>query len=82
MATIEKRRHGYRLVFWYKSQRFQGAIKAKTARDAEAARARLERNLQLLQEGRLEYGPFKDDLFQLMISDGRLSTSAREPPSA
>ena len=74
MATIEKRRDGYRLVFWYKSERFQGAVKATHGRDANQLKARVERNLQLLQEGRIEYKP-GDDLFQLMISDGKLNAA-------
>jgi integrase len=72
VATIEKRRGGFRLVFWYEGKRFQGAIKAKTERDADQVRARVERNLQLLQEGRIDYRP-GDDLFALMLSDGKLN---------
>lgn len=73
MATIEERRGGWRLVFWYQSQRFQGAIKAKDRRAAENTKARVEQNLQLLLEGRIEYNAEKDDLFTLMISDGKLN---------
>ena len=73
VATLEKRRGGYRLVFWYQSERFQGAIKTEDKREAERIRARVEGNLKLLQEGRLEYRS-DDDLFMLMISDGKLNT--------
>lgn len=73
VATLEKRRGGFRLVFWYQSERFQGAIKTEDRREAERTKARVERNLQLLQEGRIEYRP-GDDLFLLMISDGKVNT--------
>lgn len=72
MATIEKRSGGYRLVFWYQSKRFQGAVKAETRKKAEELRLRVEGNLELLQQGRLEY-QVGDDLFTLMLSDGKLS---------
>jgi integrase len=72
VATIEKRRGGYRLVFWYRGERVQGAVKAANAREAQQVKVRAERNLQLLLEGRLEYRP-GDDLFMLMISDGKLN---------
>jgi integrase len=72
MATVERRRGGFRLVFWYRGHRFQGAIKAEDERDADRTRARVERNLQLLQEGRIEYRP-GDDLFTVMLSDGKLN---------
>src|SRR4051794_16886947 len=73
VATIEECHGGWRLVFWYQSQRFQGAIKAKDRRSADAIKARVEQNLQLLLEGRIEYNTEKDDLFTLMISDGKLN---------
>jgi integrase len=73
MATVEKRRDAFRVVFWYEGKRYQGAVKAKTDNDALQAKIRIERNLQLLQEGRLSYDPLTDDLFTLMLSDGRLN---------
>ena len=72
MATIEKRKGGYRLVFWYQGERYQGAIKTEDRREAAQLKSRVERNLQFLQEGRLEYRD-GDDLFMLMLSDGRLN---------
>jgi integrase len=78
MATIEKRRGGYRLVFWYQSERYQGAIKAANDRDAKQAKARVERNLQLFQEGRIECPPGAD-FFSLMISDGKLNAPPAPP---
>jgi integrase len=72
MATLERRQGGFRLVFWYQSKRYQGAVKAKSDREARQTKSRVERNLQLLQEGRIEYRP-GDDLFQLLISDGKVN---------
>lgn len=72
VATIEKRRGAYRLVFWYQGKRYQGAVKAADDQDAEQVKTRAERNLQLLLEGRLEYRS-GDDLFMLMVSDGKLN---------
>jgi len=57
MATIEKRRGGYRLVFWHDSKRYQGAIKADDERKANRIKARVEENLALLQQGRIESCP-------------------------
>jgi integrase len=73
MATIEKRRNGYRLVFWYRGERFQGAIKTRKQSKAEELKKRVEGNLELLLQGRLDYRPGTDDLFTLMLSDGRLN---------
>jgi hypothetical protein len=73
MATLEKRRKGFRIVFWHDGKRFQGAIKADTAKKAEELRLRVEGNLELLQQGRLAYQP-GDDLFMLMLSDGKLNS--------
>jgi hypothetical protein len=77
MATVEKRRGAYRVVFWHAGKRYQGAVKAKTERDAGQAKMRVERNLQLLEEGRLAYDPLADDLFVLMLSDGRLNAPVK-----
>jgi hypothetical protein len=72
MATLEKRRSGYRLVFWYRSERFQGSLKTENKREAERIKGRVEENLDLLARGRLDYNP-GDDLFMLMLSDGRVN---------
>jgi integrase len=76
MATLEKRRGGYRLVFWHQSKRYQGALKADNDKDAAQLKAKVERNLQLLQEGRIAYKP-GDDLFMLMLSDGKLNAPVK-----
>lgn len=73
MATLEKRSGGgYRLVFWYRGKRFQGSIKATSDKVADELRVRAEGNLALLQQGRIVFNP-GDDLFQLIISDGKLN---------
>ncbi|CAN5307802.1 hypothetical protein BH10PLA2_BH10PLA2_27640 [soil metagenome] len=73
MATLEKRgKEKYRLVFWYQGERYQGAIKADRQSKAEQLRRRVEGNLELLEQGRLEYRP-GDDLLTLMLSDGKIN---------
>ncbi len=73
MATLEMRgKEKYRLVFWYQGKRYQGAVKANKQSKAEELRRRVEGNLELLEQGRLEYRP-GDDLLTLMLSDGKIN---------
>jgi integrase len=73
VATLEKRGNGYRLTFWYDGKRYQGSLKTEIKKDADQLKARVERNLQLFAEGRIEYQP-GDDLFVLMLSDGKVNS--------
>lgn len=73
MATLEKRGDGFRLIFYYRNERFTRSIKTDKKSKAEEQRRRLEGNLELLEQGRLDYVPGKDDLPTLLLTDGKLN---------
>jgi integrase len=73
MATLEQRGDSFRLIFYYRNERFTRALKADSKRKAEELKKRLEGNLELLQKGRLEYSPERDDLPTLLLTDGKLN---------
>ncbi len=73
MATLEKRGDSYRVIFYYQNVRFTRSLKTDDKRKAEEQQRRLEGNLALLEQGRLEYSPGKDDLPTLLLTDGRLN---------
>lgn len=74
MATLEKRGDTYRVIFYYQNVRFTRSLKTDDKRKAEEQRLRLEGNLALLEQGRLEYDAGKDDLPTLLLTDGRLNS--------
>src|SRR5262245_45743368 len=77
MATLEKRRDGYRVIFYFRNERFTRSLKTDLKTKAEELRRRLEGNLALLEQGRLEYAPGQDDLATLLLTDGRLNARAK-----
>jgi hypothetical protein len=74
MATLEKRNDGYRVIFYYRNERFTRSLKTESKQKAEDLQRRLEGNLQLLEQGRLEYAPGKDDLPTVLLTDGKLNS--------
>jgi integrase len=73
VATLEKRGDSYRVIFYYQNVRFTRSLKTEDRKKAEEQKLRLEGNLALLEQGRLEYDPGKDDLATLLLTDGRLN---------
>jgi integrase len=73
MATLEKRGNGFRLIFYYRNERFTRSLKTAKKRKAEELRIRLEGNLELLEQGRLDYQSGKDDLPTVLLTDGKLN---------
>ena len=73
VATTEKRGDSFRLIFYYRNQRFTRSLKTDDEGKADELRKRLEGNLELLEQGRLEYGAGKDDLPTLLLTDGKLN---------
>jgi integrase len=73
VATLEKRGDGFRLIFYYRNERFTRSLKSDNKRKAEELRKRLEGNLELLEQGRLDYQAGKDDLPTLLLTDGKLN---------
>jgi integrase len=78
MATLEKRGDSYRVIFYYRNERFTRSLKTDNPKKANGLKSRLEESLSLLEQGRLEYDPKKDDLPTLLLSDGKLN--ARPEP--
>jgi hypothetical protein len=54
MATLEKRGDGFRLIFYYRNERFTRSIRTDKKSKAEEQPRRLEGNLELLEQGRLD----------------------------
>jgi integrase len=73
MATLEKRGNGFRIIFYYRNERFTRSINTDKKTKAEEFRRRLEGNLELLEQGRLRYVPGQDDLPTLLLTDGQLN---------
>src|SRR5262245_53257891 len=78
MATVEKRGESYRIIFYFWHKRVTTCLKQANAQKAEEQTPRLQGSLDLLEQGRLEYEPGKDDLRTLLLTDGRLN--ARPEP--
>jgi integrase len=79
MATLEKRGDGYRVIFYFRNQRFTRSLNTDKKTKADELRRRVEGNLELLEQGRIEYEPGKDDLPTVLLTDGRLN--ARPEPA-
>jgi hypothetical protein len=63
----------YRIVFRYGGVKFSRALDTDNKKKAQAAKIRVEGNLELLKRGRLAYHPGRDDLVTLLLSDGQLN---------
>jgi hypothetical protein len=74
MASLEKQKGNWRIVFRYGGQKFQRALTTTSEKEAKAMKARVEENLELLTRGRLSYSPESDDLVTILLSDGRLNS--------
>src|SRR5436305_1852395 len=74
MASLEKQKGLWRIVFRYGGKKFQRALATENEKEAKAMKARVEENLELLTRGRLSYSPECDDLVTILLSDGRLNS--------
>jgi integrase len=72
MASLEKQKGRFRIVFRYGGQKYQRALDTDSEKEALGAKNRVEENLKLLERGRLHYEP-GDDLVLLLLSDGKLN---------
>jgi len=81
MAWLELPRSGvYQIVYRYANRKWKRSLKTKDRRRADAARARLEENLRLAEQGILEI-PDDADLSTFLLSDGR-RTKQLKPESS
>ncbi len=72
MASLEKRKGSYRVVFRYAGKKFSTSLKTKSRTAATASVARLEDNLRRLELGTLSL-PDEADLAYFLLSDGKLN---------
>jgi integrase len=79
MASLEKRKGGYRVVFRYAGRKYSRSLITSQLTAARASIARLEDNLRRLELGLLSPPP-EADLCEFLLSDGRLA--ARETASS
>lgn len=70
MATIEKRGNQYRVVFWFRGERFSRSLRTTNEREALSRLARLDDNLRRFELGLLT-SPDDADLTTFLLSDGR-----------
>lgn len=70
MATIEKRGNQFRVVFWFRGERFSRSLKTTNEREALSRLARLDDNLRRFELGLLT-PPEDADLTTFLLSDGR-----------
>lgn len=81
MAWLELPRSGvYQLVYRYANRKWKRSLKTKDLRRAEAARARLEENLRLAEQGILEV-PDEVDASTFFLSDGKRAKKPKPEPS-
>lgn len=70
MATIEKRGNQFRVVFWFRGERFSRSLRTTNEREALSRLARLDDNLRRFELGLLT-PPDDADLTTFLLSDGR-----------
>jgi integrase len=72
MASLELRSGRYRIVFRYRGQKYQHALRTRERTRAEALRDRLQANLHDLANGRLSL-PTGAELALFLLSDGKVT---------
>ncbi len=78
MASIQQDPSGnYHVCFRFRDSRFKRSLKTNIKRKAEAAASRVEENLRLVDEGRIEL-PDGVDIPVFLLSDGKLADKPRQ----
>lgn len=72
MAWLEKRGDGFHLGFRFGDQKFKKSLKTNEPRLANLALARVERRLELIEQGEVEI-PHDVDFATFVLSDGKLA---------
>jgi integrase len=70
MATLDCRKGGFRVIFYYQGRRFQHSLKTSSKREAAQLKTCLERSLDLLYQGVLHV-PEGADLAVFLLSGGQ-----------
>src|SRR3954452_1049736 len=79
MATIERRNHRFRLIFYHAGRRYTASLKTTSQREADATAGSVERTLMLMQQGVLALPPGAD-LVTFVLSGGRCEEKPKPPP--
>lgn len=79
MASLEKRKGCYRVVFRYAGRKYSRSLLTANLTAARASLARLEDNLRRMGLGLLSAPP-ESDLCEFLLSDGRLTVRADLSP--
>jgi integrase len=76
MASLEKRPHGYRVVFMFRGEKFARSLQTKDPKQAKATLARMEDTLRRIELGTLLM-PDSTDIATFLLSDGNLTAKPR-----
>lgn len=76
MASLEKRPHGYRVVFMFQGEKIARSLETKDPKQAKATLARMEDTLRRIELGTLLV-PDGADIATFLLSDGVLAAKPR-----
>lgn len=76
MASLEKRPHGYRVVFMFGGEKIARSLQTKDPKQAKATLARMEDTLRRIELGTLPI-PEGTDIATFLLSDGNLTAKPR-----
>ena len=76
MASLEKRPHGYRVVFMFRGEKIARSLQTKDPKQAKATLARMEDTLRRIELGTLLM-PEGTDIITFLLSDGHLTAKPR-----
>jgi integrase len=76
MASLEKRPHGYRVVFMFRGEKFAKSLHTKEVKQAHSSLARLEDTLRRVELGTLII-PDEADVATFLLSDGNLAAKPK-----
>lgn len=76
MASLEKRPHGYRVVFMFRGEKIARSLQTKDPKQAKATLARMEDTLRRIELGTLPL-PEGTDIATFLLSDGNLTAKPR-----
>jgi integrase len=76
MASLEKRPHGYRVVFMFRGEKIARSLQTKDPKQAKSTLARMEDTLRRIELGTLQI-PDGADVATFLLSDGNLAAKPR-----
>jgi integrase len=76
MASLEKRPHGFRVVFMFRGEKHARSLQTKDPKQAKSTLARMEDTLRRIELGTLQV-PDGADIATFLLSDGNLAAKPR-----